>query len=201
MSGSVAGLGDRGRVGLGLVLGDRQRPGVRTVLGGLLAQAETVDLAVSRVRLAAIDFHADDLAALHRCRVVVSGFDNGALIDAVDAAARVPSLARNLAVLRTFIDSGRLEIRSAGACRWSPDFCLAVGPLLRPWFRDGAAALVGHLGLGASHPDGGPRLTCLLSGWQSAASVEDGFLRVWSRGHDVIGVVAETLDRFRLRAS
>jgi hypothetical protein len=184
-----------GRTGRAVLLDDRSRPGARAALGGLLARSASADIAVDRVRLAAIDFRDRDLAGLRQCRVVLGNLDVHALIDAAEAAARAPAIAANVAVLRRFIATGRLQLRSGGARRWRPDFCVLHGDGLRPVARSGAISFIGHLGIGAA-ADRGPNLTCVLAGEDATRRAGDAFDRLWSDGHDVLDVVAETLDRY-----
>jgi hypothetical protein len=156
-----------------------------------------VDLAIDGIRLAAFDFQRKDLQRLERGRVVIGGFDNQSLQGAVDTASGVPVHVSNLLVLRELLASGRLEVRSGGPRRWSPDFCVARGPALTRWFEGGAVALVGYLGLGADHPFIGPRLTCVVAGAGPLSVVSEAFGRLWSGGHDILGVVVDGLERFR----
>jgi hypothetical protein len=180
-----------------VVIGEDTTPGARTVLRLIISRAQSVSLAIDGIRLAAIDFAADDLSAVQRCRVVLGRFDNIALQGAVESASNAPDHAGHLDVLRGFLMSGRAEIRSAGARRWNPDFCVARGPALARWFDGGAVALIGHLGLGAVNPHTGPRLTCVISGSGPVATVARSFEQLWNGGHDILAVVAEALGRQR----
>jgi hypothetical protein len=180
-------------VGRAVVLGEGGSPGARAVLGLIVSRAASVDLAIDGIRLAAIDFPAEHLAALQRCRVVLGRFDIHALAGAVQTAAQAAGQAAPLAVLRAFLAGGRAAIRSAGARRWNPDFCIARGPALARWFEDGVVVLVGYLGLGAENPLVGPRLTCVLTGRGAAGVVAHSFERLWSAGHDIVDVVVESL--------
>jgi len=182
--------------GQAVVLEDTASPNARSALGLIVSRALCVDLAIDGIRLAAFDFRRNDLIALERARVVIGGFDNQSLLGAVDTASGVPAHAANLSVLREFLLSRRIEVRSGGARRWSPDLCVARGPSLARWFEGGEVALVGYLGLGADHPFIGPRLTCVVAGPGPVAVVSSAFLRLWSGGHDILGVVADALGRF-----
>lgn len=183
------------RTGRVAILDDGCGTGARVALGRLLRLSTSADFAVSRLRLAAIDFHEDDLVDLEQCRVILGHLDVHSLIDAAEAASRVPAAAANVAVLRRFIGSGRLNLRSGGASRWRPDFCLMRGDGLRT--RTGAreVALVGHLGIGSGAARG-PNLTCVVAGTDAVRRASGAFDRLWTHGHDVLDVVAETLDRY-----
>jgi hypothetical protein len=161
----------------------------------LLSRSTEADFAIHRVRLAAIDFTERDLARLATCRVVLGRLDVNALIDAAEATSRVASAAANLAVLRRFIAGGRVQIRAAGTHRWSPDFCIIRGDGLRTMSPDRRLSIVGHLGVGApaEHSAG---LTCVVAGTDAATRTARAFDRLWREAHDVLDVVAETLDRF-----
>jgi hypothetical protein len=186
------------RIARAIVLDGRTGPAARAALGGLLARSNTAEIAVGRVRLAAIDFRDSDLACLEHCRVILGQLDINALVDAVESAARSPAAAANVAVLQRFIATGRLELRSGGASRWRPDFCVLRGDDLGRFSRERQLALVGHLGIGTA-ADRGPNLTCVLAGEEACRIAAGAFERLWADAHDVLDVVAETLDRFARR--
>ena len=177
-----------------VLIDEASNPDPRRVLGRLLRRSARFDLAIGRVRLASIDFTTDDLRLVANCRVMVGGFDNRALLDAVGAAADVPSHARNLRALREIIATGRLQLRSPGLWRWDPDFCLADGPGLCHWFPGGSAAMVGWLGLNGPIVCSIPRTACLLACRRSTQRLRDSFERLWTLGHDILDVVAAALD-------
>lgn len=195
MNDAAVSLARRDRVSRTVILDDTSEPGARVALGRLLARSSAADFAIDRVRLAAIDFQDRDLAGIDPCRVMLGRLDVHALIDAVDSASRAPAAAANIAVLRRFMASGRLQLRSAGARRWRPDFCILRGVGLQAVTRGGAVSLVGHLGIGAP-ADRGPNLTCVVAGADGIGRAAAAFERLWTDGHDVLDVVAETLDRF-----
>jgi hypothetical protein len=178
----------------GIVIDQESNPDPRRILGRLLRRSECFDLAIGRVRLASIDFSVQDLHRVERCRVLVGGFDNHALLGAVGAAAAVPAHARNLTCLKEIIATGRLQLRSAGLWRWDPDFCLASGAGLRHWFQAGSAALVGCMGLSGPVACTMPRLACLVAGARSTDLLRNHFDRLWTVGHDILDVVAAALD-------
>jgi len=177
-----------------VVIDEASTPDPRRVLGRLLRRSGHFDLAIARVRLASIDFTAEDLREIEQCRVLVGGFDNRALLGAVAAAADVPAHARNLGRLREIIATGRLRLRSPGLWRWDPDFCLAHGPALEPWFPAGKAALIGWLGLSGPIACSIPRMACLIACAASARRLQAGFDRLWAQGYDILDVVAGALD-------
>jgi hypothetical protein len=178
----------------GVIVAEASSPDPRRVLGRLLRRSTCFDLAIGRVRLASIDFSVRDLLPVERCRVIVGGFDNRALLGAVGAAAAVPAHARNLRSLKKIIATGRLQLRSAGLWRWEPDFCLASGAGLRPWFPAGTAAMVGCLGLSGPLACTIPRFACLVGGTPSTDVIRGSFDRLWVAGHDILDVVAAALD-------
>lgn len=182
------------RISRAVLLDGRSAPSARTALGRLLSRSTEADFAINRVRLAAIDFRESDLARLASCRVVLGRLDVNALIDAAEATSRVATAAANVAVLRRFIAGGRLRIRSAGAHRWDPDFCLLRGDGLRLMSPERRLAIVGHLGIGTQAEHSG--LTCVLAGADAGERATEAFEKLWEVGHDVLDVVAETLDRF-----
>jgi len=192
----------RSRASRAFLLDDVSVPDGRRAFRGLLRHATSADIAVARMRLAAIDFREPELAGLECCRVVLGQFDVHALVDAVEAASGAPTAAANLGVLQRFMASGRLEIRSAGARRWRPDFCVLRGARLRQIGAPDAATLVGHLGIGGigDGSGGGPSLTCVLAGKDATDRAGAAFERLWTAGHDVLDVVADTLSRYAGRS-
>jgi len=192
---------DSSRRSTGVVIDEESNPDPRRILGRLLRRSSRFDLAIGRVRLASIDFTADDLRPVERCRVLVGGFDNRALLGAVGAASAVPAHSRNLRSLRVIIATGRLQLRSAGLWRWDPDFCLAAGAGLRGWFPAGTAGMVGCLGLSGPVACSIPRLACLVAGTRSTGLLQNSFERLWSVGHDILDVVAAAIDAVPAPAS
>jgi hypothetical protein len=179
--------------GRGFLLDDERSPGVRVLLGYLLSRAEAADFAVRRIRLATLDFTAAELSTVGQCRVLLGGLDAAAMADAAVAARLDPRRASSMAALRELIMSGRAAIRSAGTCRWVPDFAVfrglpSDGPVAT------AACLSGWLGLDTRDDAGGTVLTTMIAGATAAAAATHRFESLWTEAYDVLPVVRHALD-------
>ncbi|MCI0436226.1 MAG: hypothetical protein L0271_21675 [Gemmatimonadetes bacterium] len=174
-----------------LLLDEERGPRVRDLLGCLLARATTADFAVRRVRLASLDFRDDELR-VRRCRVLLGMLDVDALTEAASAGRADESRAAALGALRRLIEDGRLEIRSAGTTRWSPDFAVLEGLDESGPLGSRTAALVGWLGLDGGGM-AGPLLTAVIAGGPAVASTAARFERLWREAWDVLDVIASAL--------
>lgn len=168
-----------------LVVDERGAVPVRHLIGRMLSGASSADFAVARIRLAALDLQAAEVAGLDRCRVLLGQLDAGTLLDVAEA---VPATARGrLEVLASWAGSGRLEVRSAGIAGWTPDFSVFRGPP--------DAALLGAHYFGSFHPSVGPSLTAVLRERPSIGLIGTRFEELWALGHDVLPAVRNVLER------
>ena len=100
-------------------------------------------------------------------------------------------LFRSVRTLHTLLESGRVEIRSAGTGTWSPDFSIWQLPdtttcLFGPhWFRDPVAL-------------DGPNFTTKTSRPDIAERARARFDSLWARSHDVLEAVISTITRHDL---
>lgn len=177
--------------GRGFLLDDERTPGVRAVLGYLLARAGAADFAVRRARLAALDFSASELRAVGRCRVLLGGLDAAALAEAAVAASADPGRQRAVAALTAFLSSGRAEIRSAGTCRWIPDFAVLRGLPADGPVPGGAACLAGWLGLDTRPESTTTLLTSIVAGPTAAAAATHRFEALWADAYDVLPFILD----------
>ncbi|MEX0907406.1 MAG: hypothetical protein WD054_03670, partial [Gemmatimonadota bacterium] len=104
---------------MNILLDEETNPGPRAVIGALLAAGGHADIAVSHVRLAAIDLTDLEMAGVLSCRILLDRLDAHLLTDRGDTG----DVVRFRALLR-FVESGRVEIRSAGVAAWVPDFSI-----------------------------------------------------------------------------
>jgi hypothetical protein len=177
-----------------VLLDERSRPPLRAVIGALLASAEEADIAVSRVRIAALDLHADEVAHVRRCRFLLGRLDAHALGAGAALGSGSDRRERVGALLR-FLRSGNIEVRSAGMCAWTPDFSIFRG--LRGGGDITAACLIG------AHyfyepPEHGPSFTWAVA---DAAAVQRATLRfeeIWERSHDTLPAVLHAIEQFSL---
>lgn len=173
------------------VLDERSPRPVRDRIGALLAGAATADFAVGRIRLAALDLTAGEVANVRRCRVLLGRLNVGMLLDAADVTSGqwlAPSQAvQRLEVLTAFASSGRLEVRAAGLDGWVPDFSVYAG--------DQRSALLGAHYFGSTDPVAGPSFTAFLEEPDAVSLLASRFEELWRRGHDVLPAIREVLER------
>lgn len=165
---------------------------LRSLIGDLLQRSRTADLALGRVRLAALDLTEAEVQGPTRCRVLLGQLDASTLVDATalrDAGADHPTRREALLRLATWLASDRLEVRSAGIGLWTPDFSV---------FRDPAGATTCLLGahyFGSPQLTIGPSFTAIVRAADDAALLQLRFEEVWGRGHDVSPAILDVLER------
>lgn len=171
-----------------MLLDECSEPPLRSLIGKLLAGAETVDLAVARIRLASLDLTEREIAGPRRCRVLIGHLDASTLLDA--GAARQEAVAR----LARWTRSGRLQVRSAGISRWTPDFSTYSTP-------DDRRCLLGAHYFGNPQLTVGPSFTVVTDDPDVHAALGLRFDQLWDRSHDVLPAIAQVLDRVRVGVS
>lgn len=176
------------------LIDERSTPPLRALIGRFMSQATRVECAIANVRLAAIDMRAAELARLRSCRLLLDRLDVEMLDDAAHAAQIGGILRDNLAVLRRFVGSGRVEIRAAGAQKWSPDFSIVHGCSDETEIPGGAACLVGAHYFSRPVAGSGASLTCCLIEPAAVARASTRFGELWAPAHDVLPVVIGLLD-------
>ncbi len=170
------------------LLDETRTPSLRETIGRLLGAAQRADLAVAHVRLATIDLQPGELGRLQRCRLLLARFDAAFAADAHSLRldpARIEQLKR----LRAFAESGRLEVRSASATLWSPDFSIYHG------IGGGSqrVLLLGAHYFRQPYPPNGAALTCVIRDEAAAERAGQRFDALWDQSHDVLAVITETL--------
>ena len=169
-----------------VVLDERSRAPFRARAGALLTAASRADFAVARIRLAALDLTVEEVTAVRRCRVLLGQLDAATLLDTAEV---VPTgAAERLGVLRSFILSGRLEVRAAGLGSWTPDFSVFRGAA-------GQAALLGAHYFGAPYAIVGPSFTLELQDPVSVRLIGGRFEELWEGGHDVLPAIGDVVER------
>ncbi|HSH44814.1 MAG TPA: hypothetical protein VK966_03105 [Longimicrobiales bacterium] len=136
---------------------------------------------------------APEVAGVRQCRVLLGSFDAGALHDTAmeyGPAGRRERVAR-LEVLRDFMGSGRLLVRSAGLASWIPDFGVVRGTR--------AVALLGSNHFGTPYTAVGPSFTLCTTDPRVVKLLTERFQETWEYGHDVLpaiqSVVSNALTR------
>ena len=167
------------------VFDETSDPPLRDVIGALMTDAETVDFAVARIRLANLDLSEAEVGSMRRCRVLVGRLDASTLLDA--DAARAESVARLIRWAR----SGRLEVRSAGIGSWAPDFSIYHTP-------SGTCSLLGAHYFGSPQLTVGPSFTVVTEHRDATALLRRRFDGLWDRSHDVLPAIVKVLERVRV---
>jgi hypothetical protein len=152
-----------------------------------MADADRVDFAVARIRLAHLDLSEAEVAGPERCRVLLGQLDASTLLDTEAAAAgAVDGLIR-------WVRSGRLLVRSAGIGAWTPDYSVYHTP-------DGGACLVGAHYFGNPQLTVGPSFTAVSTDPAARAMLGRRFDALWERSHDVLPGILGVLERVRVGA-
>lgn len=154
----------------------------------LLSVASEVCLAIQHVRLHALQVVAPQLDGLRRCRITLAHLDVNTL-DLSHTGAEPQVLA--LEQLLAFARSGRLEVRSAGAIRWHPDFSVFHLDRATP----STVCLLGAHYLAPLHKGIDWPLTCVLAQETAVGQAQHHFDSVWQRSHDALPAVIAELQR------
>ena len=169
------------------LLDETARPPLRERIGRLLSECSRAEIAVGSIRLAVLDLTEQETRGVERCRILLGRLEARALSDLALSDARVED---QLHALLAFLESGRVEIRSAGLGAWSPDFSI---------YRARAAAsgtcLVGAHYFREPPAPGGPAFTALLTDAHSIATALARFEALWERSHDVLEPVVSAVHR------
>ncbi|MEN8376461.1 MAG: hypothetical protein ABFS34_13530 [Gemmatimonadota bacterium] len=162
---------------------------VRGTVRRLLARSHRADLAIARIRLAALRFGARDLARV-RVRLLLGRLDVDTVAGAPGAAVFDDRRKAELERLRGVLRSGRIQVRAAGMVRWDPDFSV----FRRTGGPDSGTVLVGSHRFDVPHPGAVPTLCGILAHHHAILRAEERFERLWDEGYDVHDVVREMLD-------
>lgn len=180
---------------------ERAEVPVRARIGTLLRGATTADFAFTRIRLGALDLQREEVEGLERCRVLLGAFDATALqsvlIDRGEPEQANPVRISRLRVLRSFVESGRLEVRSAGLARWTPDFGVVGGKRPRnggsPPGRATHVAVIGANHFGPPHHPIGPSFTAITGNASAVKLLAMRFEETWAHGHDVLPAIRDVV--------
>lgn len=172
---------------------ERGRPDFRDVFGALAAASVDVATAVTRVRLSAVDLGAEELAGVEHFRVLVAELNAIRLDGEARALQADPKRAPRAELLRSMLESGRLEVRSAPLAGWCPDFTVfsdSSGP---------TAVLAGYHRFQRPYPHRGPAISMLHEG-DAARLAARRHHELWERAHDVSPAVWNILSKARSAA-
>lgn len=157
---------------------------LRDLIGRLLVNATRADIALTRVRLAALDLTASEVHSGARCRVLLGALDAAILLDATDATTAIRPGLRHLA---EWLASDRLEVRSAGIGAWTPDFSVYEDRAGR------STSLVGAHYFGSPQLAVGPSVTVVTTDESAALLLRDRFEELWDRAHDVAPAILDVV--------
>lgn len=175
-----------------MVIDERSRRPLRAIIGELLLASESADIAIARVRLAALDLTEDEVRGPALCRVLLGHLDASTLLDAAGEGG-VPR--PELRGLGDWLASERLQVRSAGIGAWIPDFSVFRS-------RDHTAtSLVGAHYFGSPQLTVGPSVTAILPDPATARLLERRFQELWEGAHDVAPAIQQVLARAAGRAA
>lgn len=169
-----------------MVIDERSERPLRAIFGELLLSSGSVDIAIARIRLAALDLTDAEVRGPRLCRVLLGHLDASTLLDAAsDRASRQPAFG----ILADWLASERLEVRSAGIGAWTPDFSVFRG-------RTGTATcLVGAHYFENPQLTVGPSVTAITDEAEIARLLEGRFQELWEGAHDVAPAIAGVLGK------
>ena len=169
------------------LIDDASQPSLRVHIGRLLSTCARADIAVGHVRLSALDLAGDETRGIRQCRMLLGRLEARALTDFGFVDERSDE---RLHALLDFLDSGRVEIRSAGLGAWSPDFSIYRG--LSVGAHD-SACLIGAHYFRDPITANGPSFTVLLDDADSVERALGRFEALWERSHDVLEPVTAAI--------
>lgn len=172
---------------MSMLIDDLSRPTLRERIGHLLSTCTCAEIAVAHIRLAALDLAEHEIRNVRRCRILIGRLDARALTDFGHAD---PDMDERLRTLLSFLESSRVEVRSAGLGAWAPDFSVYRG------LPDaGSACLVGAHYFREPPSLTGPSFTALMPNAGAVAVVQARFEALWRRSHDVLEPVVSAVRR------
>ncbi len=159
----------------------------REVFGRLLLRSRSVDTAILRIRLGAVDLTAREVTHLDRIRVLVAEVSGRTLEDEAYALLVDPEKRENLVRILHLLQLGTLEIRSAPLGGWSPDFSVFSGTL------GPEALLVGLHWFQRPFPHRGPAWASWF-GAGEALVASRRFEAIWDEAHDIGPAIRRLLE-------
>lgn len=171
-----------------LLLDERSPRPFRWVFGQFLRKSTELDTAIHRIRLSGVDLSDREVQGLVRMRVLVSDVNARILEEEAFGLLMDPEREANLTRILTFLQSGRLELRSAPLAGWSPDFSVfssAEGPfgmtLGLHWFQ-------------RPFPHRGPAWAAVF-GPSEAATARRRFEELWAGAYEIGPAIRRLLER------
>jgi len=106
------------------LLDERSPTSFRVLFGDFLTRSRSVDTAILRVRLSAVDLSARELRGIESLRVLVAEVNAQTVEGEAFALAMDPSKGENLTRVLNLLQTGVMEIRSAPLGGWGPRYRL-----------------------------------------------------------------------------
>jgi len=176
------------------LLDERSPTSFRVLFGDFLSRSQTVDTAILRVRLSAVDLSARELKGMKRLRVLVAEANAQTVEGEAFALAMDPLKRENLSRVLDLLKKEVMEIRSAPLGGWSPDFSV---------FSDDRGPRFLLLGLHWFHrpfPYRGPAWVARF-GAEEASQAHVRFQELWEGAHDIGPLVRKLMERTPLPGS
>jgi hypothetical protein len=176
------------------LLDEHSTPSLRSHIGRLLTTAHHADVAVRNIRLAALDFTFEEMRAVRHCRLLLGRLEATGLSElrhgrdqaALDAVSP-GGVAVQMEALLEFLDSGRIEIRSASLGAWAPDFSVFH------FAGDRSLCLLGAHYFHEPPFTLGPSFTAALRDPDAVRTAAARFAEIWARSHDVMHPVRHAI--------
>jgi hypothetical protein len=166
-------------------------PSFRTIFGGLLREADHVCVALTRIRLASLDFSLRELEGLERVRLLLKEMNAVTLHAEASQMLERNQGARGIVRLLSRLQQGRIDVRVLPLGRWSPSFSV--------FQRYGAPrAVLTGVHRFSRDEEGGP-LFASVHGPAAARRASIRFEALWERAHDV-GPALDALVQFAERS-
>jgi hypothetical protein len=160
----------------------------RAAFGSALRGSRTVEAAVLRIRLGAVDLTAEEVKGLGNLRILVAEVNARTVEEEAYGLLMDPAKQHNLMTVLGLLEEGRMEIRSAPLGGWSPDFSVFSGDqgphtllLGLHWFR-------------RPFPHRGPAWAARF-GPEGARRAHLRFLELWEGAHDISPAVHRLIKR------
>lgn len=160
-----------------LFFDERSSPTFRTVFGGLLREADDVSVALTRIRLASLDFSGKELGQLGRLRLLLKELNAVTLHAEAAQLLRREHASGGIVRLLNRLRSGRIEVRVLPLGQWSPSFSV--------FRRDGRPRAVLTGAHRFSRDQGGGPLFASVHGPSAATRALHRYEALWARAHDV----------------
>lgn len=172
---------------MNMLIDDTSRPTLRERIGGLLSTCSRAEIAVGTVRLAALDLAEHEIRHVRRCRILLGRLDARTL---TDFGYEDTGMDERMRTLLSFLESSRVEIRSAGLGAWSPDFSL-----YRALPDGGSVCLIGAHYFRDPQTATGPSFTAVMTDARSVALAQARYEALWRCSHDVLEPVISAVRR------